>query len=160
MNWLDLRARRRACASALSLLLFALVCAVLCLPKEARPAAQAAVPAETVDPYRLSRDQLRAQECAQLRELLADPAIDSAIRARAQERLMNLMQWAEIEADLEEILEKRGFAPVLVSVHQDSANVLVRTDSLTQADAALILELTARQTGLTGGAIKVIPLAE
>ncbi len=160
MNWLDLRARRRACASALSLLLFALVCAVLCLPKEARPAAQAAVPAETVDPYRLSRDQLRAQECAQLRELLADPATDSAIRARAQERLMNLMQWAEIEADLEEILEKRGFAPVLVSVHQDSANVLVRTDSLTQADAALILELTARQTGLTGGAIKVIPLAE
>ena len=160
MNWLDLRARRRACASALSLLLFALVCAVLCLPKEARPAAQAAVPAETVDPYRLSRDQLRAQECAQLRELLADPANDSAIRARAQERLMNLMQWAEIEADLEEILEKRGFAPVLVSVHQDSANVLVRTDSLTQADAALILELTARQTGLTGGAIKVIPLAE
>ena len=160
MNWLDLRARRRVCASALSLLLFALVCAVLCLPKEARPAAQAAVPAETVDPYRLSRDQLRAQECAQLRELLADPAIDSAIRARAQERLMNLMQWAEIEADLEEILEKRGFAPVLVSVHQDSANVLVRTDSLTQADAALILELTARQTGLTGGAIKVIPLAE
>ena len=160
MNWLDLRARRRVCASALSLLLFALVCAVLCLPKEARPAAQAAVPAETVDPYRLSRDQLRAQECAQLRELLADPATDSAIRARAQERLMNLMQWAEIEADLEEILEKRGFAPVLVSVHQDSANVLVRTDSLTQADAALILELTARQTGLTGGAIKVIPLAE
>ena len=160
MNWLDLRARRRVCASALSLLLFALVCAVLCLPKEARPAAQAAVPAETVDPYRLSRDQLRAQECAQLRELLGDPAIDSAIRARAQERLMNLMQWAEIEADLEEILEKRGFAPVLVSVHQDSANVLVRTDSLTQADAALILELTARQTGLTGGAIKVIPLAE
>ena len=160
MNWLDLRARRRACASALSLLLFALVCAVLSLPKEARPAAQAAVPAETVDPYRLSRDQLRAQECAQLRELLADPATDSAIRARAQERLMNLMQWAEIEADLEEILEKRGFAPVLVSVHQDSANVLVRTDSLTQADAALILELTARQTGLTGGAIKVIPLAE
>lgn len=160
MNWLDLRARRRVCASALSLLLFALVCAVLCLPKEARPAAQAAVPAETVDPYRLSRDQLRAQECAQLRELLGDPATDSAIRARAQERLMNLMQWAEIEADLEEILEKRGFAPVLVSVHQDSANVLVRTDSLTQADAALILELTARQTGLTGGAIKVIPLAE
>lgn len=160
MNWLDLRARRRVCASALSLLLFALVCAVLCLPKEARPAAQAAVPAETVDPYRLSRDQLRAQECAQLRELLGDPATDSAIRARAQERLMDLMQWAEIEADLEEILEKRGFAPVLVSVHQDSANVLVRTDSLTQADAALILELTARQTGLTGGAIKVIPLAE
>ena len=49
---------------------------------------------------------------------------------------------------------------MLVSVHQDSANVLVRTDALTQADAALILELTARQTGLTGGAIKIIPVGK
>ena len=144
MNWLDLQARRRVCASALSLLLFALVCAILCLPR--------------VEEFRLSRDQLREQESDQLRKLLDDPATDSAIRARAQERLMNLMQWAETEADLEEILEKRGFECVLVSVHQDSANVLVRTDSLTQADAALILELTARQTGLTGGAIKIIPV--
>ncbi len=158
MNWLDLQARRRVCASALSLLLFALVCAILCLPRVEEPAAQVTAPAETVDQFRLSRDQLRAQECDQLRELLDDPATDSAIRARAQERLMNLMQWAETEADLEEILEKRGFECVLVSVHQDSANVLVRTDSLTQADAALILELTARQTGLTGGAIKIIPV--
>lgn len=160
MKRLDLPARRRLCASALSLLLFALVAGILCLPRAQEPTVLSVSDAPLIDQFRLDRDQLRAQECGQLREILDDPATDASTRARAQGRLMDLMQWAEAEAAVEEILEKRGFECVLVSVHQDSANVLVRSPALTQADAALILELTARQTGLTGGAIKVIPVEE
>lgn len=157
MRLLDRTVRARLCASGLSLLLFALVAAVLSLPRVEEPVSQASAPAEGLEAYRLDRDQLREQECSQLREMIDDPQTDSAIRARAQGRLLDLMKWAEIEADLEEVLQARGFEAVLVSVHQDCANVLVRTDALSQADAALILELTARASGLTGGAIKVIP---
>lgn len=149
---------RRACASALSLLLFALVAVVLSLPRVEEPAAQVSAPAEGLEPFRVDRDQLREQECGQLREIIDDSRTDAATRTRAQERLMNLMKWAETEVSIEELLRARGFEAVLVSVHQDCANVLVRTDALTQADAALILELTARESGLTGGAIKVIPV--
>lgn len=157
MNLLCPQTRARLCAFGLSLLLFALVTGILSMPRqEAAPAAQTSI--EPLAQFRLDRDQLREWECAQLGELLDDPTTDASTRSRAQSRLMDLMKWAEEEADIEEILEARGFDAVLVSVHQDSANVLVRTDALSQADAALILELTARQTGLTGGAIKVIPI--
>lgn len=157
MNLLCPQTRARLCACGLSLLLFALVTGILCMPREqAAPAAQTF--SEPLAPYRQDRDRLREWECAQLGELLDDPTADSATRSRAQSRLMDLMKWAGEEADIEAILEARGFEAVLVSVYQDSANVLVRTGDLTQADAALIVELTARQTGLTGGAIKVIPI--
>ena len=91
MNWLDLQARRRVCASALSLLLFALVCAILCLPRVEEPAAQVTAPAETVDQFRLSRDQLREQESDQLRKLLDDPA-SAPLLAEHLPELIELVQ--------------------------------------------------------------------
>ena len=55
-------------------------------------------------------------------------------------------------------MRARGFAQAVATVHEDSANVLVETEALTQEDASAILELVARETGLLGGNIKIIPL--
>ena len=108
--------------------------------------------------FRLEREQLRAREEAQLNDIIHDPGGDEAIGARAREQLLSLLDRSEKELALEGILQSRGFEDALVSLSDASANVLLRREGLTSAETAVILELVSRETGLTGGTIKVIPI--
>lgn len=108
--------------------------------------------------FRLEREQLRAREEAQLNDIIHDPGGDEAIGARAREQLLSLLDRSEKELALEGILQSRGFEDALVSLSDASANVLLRRESLTSAETAVILELVMRETGLTGGNVKIIPV--
>ena len=116
---------------------------------------------ESQDPlerFRLEREQLRAMEEAQLNEIIHGQGADAQVVSDARTRLMAMMDCARAEADIEGILRGRGFEDVLASVSPDSANVLVRGDGLTARQTAVILDLVMRQTGLTGGNVKIIPV--
>ena len=72
--------------------------------------------------------------------------------------MIDLRRWMEQEATVEAVLTARGYKPVLVTVHANSVNVLVAADRIEQADAAVMLELVSRETGVLGGNIKIIPI--
>ena len=115
----------------------------------------------TTDPmarFRLEREQLRAREEAQLNDIIHAPDVDRTQVDQARSRLMALMERREQEATLEGILQSRGFEDALVSLSDASANVLIRREGLTSAETAVILELVMRETGLTGGNVKIIPV--
>lgn len=121
--------------------------------------ASAAVEAmDPLDQFRLEREQLRAREEAQLNDIIYSDRSDAATVSRAQERMMSLCARAEQEATLEGLLQGRGFGEALVSVGERSANVLLRAEAVTQQESAVILELVMRETGLTGGNVKIIPV--
>jgi stage III sporulation protein AH len=65
---------------------------------------------------------------------------------------------ARSENAIEGILQSRGFEDVLASVSASAANVLIRSEALNHAQSAVILDLVMRQTGLTGGNVKIIPV--
>jgi len=113
---------------------------------------------DPLDGFRLEREQLRAQEESRLNEIIHDSSADAQVVSDAQTRLMELMEWAGEESAVEGILKGRGFEDVLVSVNRNSASVLVRGEALTAAQTAVILDLIMRQTGLTGGNVKIIPV--
>ena len=52
----------------------------------------------------------------------------------------------------------RGYSSAVATVHEDSVNVLVRADSLSQSETAVILELVLREAGISGGNVKIIPI--
>lgn len=116
---------------------------------------------QTEDPlaqFRLEREQLRARQEAQLNEIVYGEKTDDETAAQAQRQMLSLMQRAEQEATLEGILHSRGFGDAVVSVGERSANVLLRREAVTQRESAVILELVMRETGLTGGNVKIIPV--
>ena len=115
-------------------------------------------PADPLDAFRLERETLRAREEAQLNDIVYSDKSDAELIARAQARLMDLYARSEQEATLEGILQGRGFEGALVSVGERSANVLLRREAVTQQESAVILELVMRETGLTGGNVKIIPV--
>ncbi len=46
----------------------------------------------------------------------------------------------------------------MVTVSERSANALIPRERLTMQETAVILELVTRQTGLSGGNVKIIPV--
>lgn len=108
--------------------------------------------------FRTEREQLRARQEAQLNDIIHGEDSDRETVAQAQRSLMTLMSCAQAEQTVEGILQGRGFEDALVSVSANSANVLVRREALTQRETAVILELVMRETGLTGGNVKIIPV--
>lgn len=134
----------------------------LTLKSAARPAsASTAALVEAQDPidqFRLEREQLRARQEAQLNDIIYNGQTDPQRVADAQSRLLELLTRAEQELTLEGILQNRGFENALVTVSQSAANVLIRRETVTERETAVILELVMRETGLTGGNVKIIPV--
>ena len=122
----------------------------------AAPASLAAV--DPLDQFRLERDQLRARQVAQLNDIIYSDKSDAQTVARAQAQLLSLMQRQDAEVTLEGLLQGRGLEGALVSVGERSANVLLRREFVTQQESAVILELVMRETGVTGGNVKIIPV--
>ena len=128
----------------------------------AQPEAQRtiAVEAQTdpIEQFRTERQQMRQMQISQLNDLIYGGSAGEEIISMAQRQLLELMSWQEQEITLEGVLRLREFKDALVTVHTDSVNVLVRTDSLNRQQTAIILELVMRETGLSGGNVKIIPI--
>ena len=127
----------------------------------AEAAVSAAAVAEDANPvtrFRTEREQLRARETAQLNDIIHAGNTDGETVMMAQRQLIELMRHSEQELTIEGVLQSRGFEGALVTVGGDSANVLIRAESVTQAETAVILELVMRETGISGGNVKIIPV--
>lgn len=151
-----------SCALVAALALGA-ACGYLGGVRDAQEAVTASAPAvgptaDSMEAFRTERQQLRQMQLSQLNEIVYAENSSDEIVTRARARQMELMEWAEQEQTLEGVLSVRGFEDVLATVHGDSVNVLVRTDALTREQTAVILELVTRETGVSGGNVKIIPV--
>lgn len=157
---LDRRALSLLCLAALAALfsLYMLLSSGQREAPAAQPASRVYEPVDSVARFREERQRVRATETEQLNALIADASAGQALRDRAREKLLQLTGWMEQEVTVEGVLRAQGYKDPLVTVHADSVNVLVRQAVLSQADAARILALAARETGQTGGNIKIIPI--
>lgn len=150
----------RLCAAVSGILFLAvLIAGGVRSANEPRPAPMnTASPGTEIAVFASDRNALRQQEIEDLKEIAAAPESSEAVRAAAQERMMSLRRWMEQEATVEAVLSARGYETPVVTVHSDSVNIIVRAESLSQADAEVILELTTRETGVSGANVKIIPI--
>lgn len=155
--------RAQLCAGV-SLILFV---AVLCVgalrsvrDEDIRPTATIAPAsaAQTIAVFASDRNGVRQAEIGQLEEICRDGQTSDEIRLTAQRRILQLREWMEKEAVIADVLTARGYELPVVTVHEDSVNVVLHASSLSQAEAGVILELVMRETGVTGGNVKLIPI--
>ena len=148
-----------ALAVILMLALDSLVTWKLANGRSVQPTAAAVLEAvDPLDQFRLEREQLTARQEAQLNDIIYNDKSEAETVNRAQAQLLDLLDRREQEVILEGILQSRGFDGALVSVGERSANVLLRRETVTSRESAVILDLVMRQTGLTGGNVKIIPV--
>ncbi|MBR1558968.1 MAG: SpoIIIAH-like family protein [Clostridia bacterium] len=157
--------KRRAMLS-LGVVAVLLAATAACLVyRDARPTALPAVSEQVTaietDPlteFRTERQQLRERQRAELQDIIHDAATDADTLSLAKRQLMSLMDREDKELTLEGLLTARGFEDALVTVDVGAVNVLVRGAALTQRETAVILDLALRQTGVTSGNVKIIPI--
>ena len=108
--------------------------------------------------FRTEREQLRQRQRAELNDIIHDAKTDPETLGLAQRQLIRLTAAEDTEVQLEGLLSARGFEGVVVSASEAAVNVLVRREALTRQETAVILDLVLRQTGISGGNVKIIPL--
>lgn len=113
---------------------------------------------DSIDAFKTLRQQLRAMEKAQLNDVAHGEDSSSEVAQMARRQLVELCAREEQELTLEGILALRGYEKPVVTVHADSVNVLLQTETITRQESSTILELVCRETGVQSGNVKIIPI--
>ena len=78
--------------------------------------------------------------------------VEEALRQKTE-----LARTREIETTVETLLAARGFDQTLCTVRQGSVNIVVRAQSLTQQQAAQILDIAVSESGEPAANVRIVP---
>ncbi len=96
---------------------------------------------------KLTREQTRARNKEDLMGIIEDATVAEEQKEDAIDALVELTTIAEMESSIEILLEAKGFSGVVVSIVNDSIDVIVNSPSLTEQDMAIIEDVVMRKTG-------------
>ena len=84
--------------------------------------------------------------------------LSDAQKQEAVDQLLLMTDLAEKEAAAETMLASKGFLDSVVSISEDSADVVVNASELTEANRAQIEDIVTRKTGVAAQNIVITPV--
>lgn len=105
--------------------------------------------------YKMDRDRNRSTLRETLKELMDDQNVDAATRKTAGEQYMSSANAASLEDRAESMIKAKGFEDVVVNLTQSGAQAVVKAKSLSEAQAAQVMDMITQITGIKGGSIQV-----
>lgn len=107
---------------------------------------------------KLNRDQVRAKNKESLQEMIDSSAITQGQKQEAVETMLTLTENGEKEVAAETLLHAKGFTDVIVSITENSVDVVVNQPELTDVELAQIEDIVKRKTGVDGSQIVIAPV--
>jgi len=107
---------------------------------------------------RLNREQARAAEREILTELINNDNVEADQRGQAANNMIDIQRRIERETAAEAMIEARGFAEVYVRIGENTVDVVVSKEVLTDAEIAQIEDIIKRKTGMETNQIHISPL--
>lgn len=98
---------------------------------------------------KLLKEQTRAQNKESLMEIIQSDELTEDAKKDAINSMIALTETAQKESDAQMLLEAKGFAQTVVSISGDSADVMVETTGLTEAQTAQIIDIVQRKTDIS-----------
>ena len=109
---------------------------------------------------KISREQVRSQNKANLMEIIDNPDISEEQKQEAVTSMVTLSEIAEKESAAESLLESKGFVDVVVNLTGDSADVVVPDNQLDYTSLAQIEDVVKRKAEVAAENIVITPLSE
>ena len=109
---------------------------------------------------KISREQVRSQNKANLMEIIDNPDISEEQKQEAVTSMVTLSEIAEKESAAESLLESKGFVDVVVNLTGDSADVVVPYNQLDDTSRAQIEDVVKRKAEVAAENIVITPLSE
>ena len=107
---------------------------------------------------RLSREQTRSKNKETLQQVIDNANVAQDIKEQASNDLIRLTDIAEMELAAETMLEAKGFANSVVSINEESVDVVICLESLTDAQKAQIEDIVTRKAECTPDKIVITTL--
>ena len=113
---------------------------------------------EMITEIKLNREQVRAQNKEVLMGIINNEGLSEEQKQNAVNELIASTAISEKEAAAERLLEAKGFKDVVVSITDDTVDVVVNMSELSDADRAQIEDIVKRKTDMVAEKIVITPV--
>lgn len=114
----------------------------------------------SVDTYfssvELDRKRTRDEALEVLQSVVDDDGSTEEARGKALAEITAMAKIMEAEANIETLIEAKGFAECVAVIKNDSASIVVRSDGLQTAQISQINEIVYEQSGILPVNVKII----
>lgn len=104
---------------------------------------------------KVERENARAKSQDILYDLMANADTPEAKKTEAADEIIQLQKRIENEAAAEAMIKAKGFENAFVRIYDESVDVIVDREELTQQEAAQIQDIVKRVTGVEAGNIRI-----
>lgn len=115
---------------------------------------------ESVDTYfssvELDRKRSRDEALEVLQGVVDNVSSSEEAKSEALAEITVIAKTMETEANIETLIEAKGFAECVAVINKDSASIVVRSDGLQAAQISQINEIVYEQAGISPVNIKII----
>lgn len=102
----------------------------------------------TLSAAKVLKEQTRAKNKESLEEIMNNEVLDSAQKEDAVANMVAMAQRSEREMEAEILLSAKGFTETVVSIGENSVDVVVCVEELTDAHLAQIMDIVCRKTNI------------
>lgn len=114
----------------------------------------------TVAQAKLSREQVRAQNKETLQSIIDNANISEEEKQSAVTQMIQMTEFSEQEVAIETLMSTKGFSESVVSLTNESVDVVVNSAELTDANRAQIEDIVTRKTNIAPENIVITPIRE
>lgn len=111
-----------------------------------------------VSQAKITREQMRAKNKETLQKIIDDKNLSESQKNEAVNKLVSITTLAEKEVAVEMLLAGKGFRDSVVSLTEDSADIVVDSKDLTEAKRAQIEDIVTRKTGIHASNVVITPI--
>lgn len=107
---------------------------------------------------KLDREQARAKQKDILTEMINNDNIEQAKKSECANAMIEIQERIEKETAAEAMIESKGFDEVYVRIDDDTVDVVVNKEKLSDAEIAQIEDIIKRKTGVSADKIRINPM--
>ena len=107
---------------------------------------------------KVTREQVRAKNKESLLEIIDNENLSDEQKQEAVNQMGAMTEIAEKEAAAETLLASKGFSEAVVSLTDESADVVVNAAELSDANRAQIEDIVTRKTGVAAENVVITPV--
>lgn len=109
---------------------------------------------------KVSREQVRAQNKETLQAIIDNTDLSETEKQEAVTELAKITEIAEQESAIETLMTAKGFSESVVTLTEDTADIVVNASELSDANRAQIEDIVTRQTDIAPENIVITPVTE
>ena len=114
----------------------------------------------TLSAAKVLKEQTRVKNKEMLAEIMNNEILDSAQKEEAVANMVALTDRSEKEMEAEILLSAKGFTETVVSIGENSVDVVVCMEQLTDAQLAQIMDIVTRKTQISAENVIISPVTQ